>query len=475
MKKYFRVPLTLIRAIGSKQVLFVILLGCILFIAAANLLLSSIFQEPASEYLIYSRIISVIAISLIGLSIATAVYSIEKHLNSIRKITGELENLYEEDLPYSEKHDAPEAMLNLISSLNRISEDVRSNFNALSNERDTLSSLLETMTDGVILVNDSKIEIINNSAYQMLGIEQISSDSNSFMDIVRDHEINSILDEAIETGSRVEADIQFNQTNKIVHVISSPGTEANRKKVLLTLHDLTESRHIDLTRREFVSNVSHELRTPLASIKAIVESLESGAIKDEKYASDFLHRIHSTVDSMNDIVSDLLILSKAESDTETTETEIVDVGAAAQFSLSSLGDKAAQKNVSISINAKAPSALVKANETQIEIVFTNLIDNAIKFSEEGGEVWVDIDLNNNMVAASVRDNGVGINSEDIDRIFERFYKAERSRHNEGTGLGLSIVRHIIESFGGSIEVESNLGEGSLFSFELPRFKEAGSS
>ena len=94
---------------------------------------------------------------------------------------------------------------------------------------------------------------------------------------------------------------------------------------------------------------------------------------------------------MNDIVSDLLILSKAESDTETTETEIVDVGAAAQFSLSSLGDKAAQKNVSISINAKAPSALVKANETQIEIVFTNLIDNAIKFSEEGGEVWVDID------------------------------------------------------------------------------------
>ena len=119
--------------------------------------------------------------------------------------------------------------------------------------------------------------------------------------------------------------------------------------------------------------------------------------------------------------------------------------------------------------------MVNDNETQIEIVFTNLIDNAIKFSEEGGEVWVDIDLNNNMVAASVRDNGVGINSEDIDRIFERFYKAERSRHNEGTGLGLSIVRHIIESFGGSIEVESNLGEGSLFSFELPRFKEAGSS
>ncbi|MEC8945230.1 MAG: ATP-binding protein [Chloroflexota bacterium] len=474
MKKYFRVPLTLIRAIGLKQVLFLILLGCIFFIAAANLLLSSIFQEPASEHLIYSRIISVIAISLIGLSIATAVYSIEKHLYSIRKITGELENLYEEDLPYSEKHDAPEAMLNLISSLNRISEDVRSNFNALSNERDTLSSLLETMTDGVILVNDSKIEIINNSAYQMLGIEEISADSNSFMDIVRDHEINSILDEAVETGSRVEADILFNQTNKIVHVISSPGTEANRKKVLLTLHDLTESRHIDLTRREFVSNVSHELRTPLASIKAIVESLESGAIQDEKYASDFLHRIHSTVDSMNDLVSDLLILSKAESDTENTETDIVDVGAAAQFSLNTLGDKAAQKHVSLSINAKASPALVKANETQIEIVFTNLIDNAIKFSEEGGEVWVDIDLNNNMVAASVRDNGVGINSEDIDRIFERFYKAERSRHNEGTGLGLSIVRHIIESFGGSIEVKSNVGEGSLFSFELPRFIETES-
>ena len=475
MNKYFRAPLTLIRTLGVKQVLFLILLGCISFIAAANLLLTSVFRDSASEHLIYSRVISFITISLIGLSIATAVYSIEKHLASIRKITGELENLYEEDLPYSEKHDAPEAMLNLISSLNRISEDVRSNFNALSNERDTLSSLLETMTDGVILVNDSKIEIINNSAYQMLGIEQTPSDSNSFMDIVRDHEINSILDEAIETGSRVEADIQYNQTNKTIHVISSPGTEGNGKKVLLTLHDLTESRHIDLTRREFVSNVSHELRTPLASIIAIVESLESGAIQDEKYASDFLHRIHSTVDTMNDLVSDLLILSKAESNTENTETDTVDVEKAAQFSLRSLQDKADQKNVSISINTKTLTSLVKANETQIEIVFTNLIDNAIKFSEEDGEVWVDIDSRNNMVVASVRDNGVGINSEDIDRIFERFYKAERSRHNEGTGLGLSIVRHIIESFGGSIEVKSNLGEGSLFSFELPKFIETGSS
>ena len=475
MKKYLRAPATLMRAFGLKQVLLVIILSCLLFIAAANLLLTSIFQDAVSQQLLYSRIISFTAISLVGLSIATAVYSIEKHLASIRKITGELENLYEQDLPYSEKPDAPEAMLNLISSLNRISEKVRSNFNALSNERDTLSSLLETMTDGVILVNDSKIEIINNSAYQMLGIEEITSDSNSFMDIVRDHEINAILDETIESGSRVEADILFNQTNKTIHVIASPGTEGNGKKVLLTLHDLTESRHIDLTRREFVSNVSHELRTPLASIKAIVESLESGAIQDEKYALDFLQRIHYTVDSMNDIVSDLLILSKAESEAENTGTDTIDLGKAAQFSLRSLQDKADQKNVSISINTKSPAALVQANETQIEIVLTNLIDNAIKFSEQDGEVWVDIDSKNNMVVVSVRDNGIGINSEDIDRIFERFYKAERSRHNEGTGLGLSIVRHIIESFGGSIEVKSNVGEGSLFSFELPRFIEIESS
>ena len=389
-------------------------------------------------------------------------------MSSIREITGGLEHLYERDLPHSEKDRGPTELVNLISSMNSNAVDVRSNFSDLSNERDTLSSLLETMTDGVILVEDGKIEIMNNSAYEILGITEIPEESNSFMNIIRDHEMNSILEKTIETSARVESDISFNQTNKIVHVISSPGTQGNEKKVLLTLHDLTESRHIDQTRREFVSNVSHELRTPLASIKAMVESLENGAIKDQKYASDFLHRIHSTVDSMNDIVSDLLILSKAESDDKNITTEKVDIKRAAEFASRALSEKAKGKSVAISITSKGPLALVKANETQIEIVFTNLIDNAIKFSEENGEVVIEINSKDNVVVTSVKDNGIGIDREHLDRIFERFYKAERSRHNEGTGLGLSIVRHVIESYGGSIEVESNLGEGAIFSFTLPK-------
>ena len=467
MSKYFRFPRKSTGEIRLKGILWSVFLTWIILIGIVNLLLVTIFEQTTGQSLIYIRSITFISISLIALVIGAALYSFEKMMVSIREITGGLEHLYERDLPHSEKHRGPTELINLISSMNSNAVDVRSNFSDLSNERDTLSSLLETMTDGVILVEDGKIEIMNNSAYEILGITEIPEESNSFMNIIRDHEMNSILEETIETSARVESDISFNQTNKIVHVISSPGTQGNEKKVLLTLHDLTESRHIDQTRREFVSNVSHELRTPLASIKAMVESLENGAIKDEKYASDFLHRIHSTVDSMNDIVSDLLILSKAESDDKNITTEKVDIKRAAEFASRALSEKAKGKSVAISITSKGPLALVKANETQIEIVFTNLIDNAIKFSDKNGKVAIEIDSKDNVVVTSVKDNGIGIDREHLDRIFERFYKAERSRHNEGTGLGLSIVRHVIESYGGSIAVESNLGEGASFSFTLP--------
>ncbi len=468
MSKYFRFPRKSTGEIRLKGILWSVFLTWLILIGIANLLLVTIFEQTIGQSLIYIRSITFILISLIALVIGAALYSIEKMMVSIREITGGLEHLYERDLPHSEKDRGPTELINLISSMNSISEDVRSNFSDLSNERDTLSSLLETMTDGVILVEDGKIEIMNNSAYEILGITEIPEESNSFMNIIRDHEMNSILEETIATSARVESDISFNQTNKIVHVTSSPGTQGNAKKVLLTLHDLTESRHIDQTRREFVSNVSHEMRTPIASIKAMVESLENGAIQDEEYASDFLHRIHSTVDSMNDIVSDLLILSKAESDHKNITTDKVDIKRAAEFASRALSEKAKGKSVAISVTSKGSLALVKANETQIEIVFTNLIDNAIKFSHENGKVAIEIDSEDNVVVTSVKDNGIGIDREHIDRIFERFYKAERSRHNEGTGLGLSIVRHVVESYGGSIEVKSNLGEGAIFSFTLPK-------
>ncbi len=468
MSKYFRFPRKSTGEIRLKGILWSVFLTWLILIGIANLLLVTIFEQTIGQSLIYIRSITFILISLRALVIGAALYSIEKMMVSIREITGGLEHLYERDLPHSEKDRGPTELINLISSMNSISEDVRSNFSDLSNERDTLSSLLETMTDGVILVEDGKIEIMNNSAYEILGITEIPEESNSFMNIIRDHEMNSILEETIATSARVESDISFNQTNKIVHVTSSPGTQGNAKKVLLTLHDLTESRHIDQTRREFVSNVSHEMRTPIASIKAMVESLENGAIQDEEYASDFLHRIHSTVDSMNDIVSDLLILSKAESDHKNITTDKVDIKRAAEFASRALSEKAKGKSVAISVTSKGSLALVKANETQIEIVFTNLIDNAIKFSHENGKVAIEIDSEDNVVVTSVKDNGIGIDREHIDRIFERFYKAERSRHNEGTGLGLSIVRHVVESYGGSIEVKSNLGEGAIFSFTLPK-------
>ncbi len=238
-------------------------------------------------------------------------------------------------------------------------------------------------------------------------------------------------------------------------------------ELMVILVDVTELARLETVRRDFVANVSHELRTPLASIRAVTETLQSGALHDEDVAMPFLETILRETDRLARIVGDLLILANAES--KTPETQPVDLSALAADIIER--NRLAAIDAGLDLDSElTPRALVNAAPDQVEQVIINLIANAIKYTPSDGRVYVRVSQDDENVTLSVSDTGIGIMQEDIQRIFERFYRVDkaRSRASGGTGLGLSIVKNIVEGHGGHVKVESQYNRGSTFTVTLPR-------
>lgn len=251
-----------------------------------------------------------------------------------------------------------------------------------------------------------------------------------------------------------------------VSVSPLPGEAEDRQRFLLVAQDVSELRRLETIRRDFVANVSHELRTPLTSIRAMAETLQDGALADPTVAADFLGTIVKETERLTRISEDLLILSQAESGTP--EKKPLDLAALIRTVIGRFLPQAEKAGLSLSCDV--PEELrACANADQIEQVIVNLVDNAIKYTPAGGSVHVTAEKEAGGVSVHVADTGIGIMSEDLSRIFERFYRVDkaRSRQSGGTGLGLSIVKHIVESHGGYVKVESELNRGSTFTFHLP--------
>jgi two-component system phosphate regulon sensor histidine kinase PhoR len=237
----------------------------------------------------------------------------------------------------------------------------------------------------------------------------------------------------------------------------------------VVLQDVSELRHLRTVRRDFVANVSHELRTPLDAIRLLVDTLEAGALEEPEVATSFVHRIGVEAEQLIQMVSELLELSRIESGQAPPRREPVSMAEVIQTAVDRLAVVAADKGIAVSA-VVAPDLLpALADRDQIGQVLMNLLYNAIKFTSPGGRIEILASSHDGYVTAAVRDTGVGIPREDIVRIFERFYKSDKSRNRSGggTGLGLPIARHIVESHGGSIWAESEEGKGSTFTFTLP--------
>jgi two-component system phosphate regulon sensor histidine kinase PhoR len=331
-------------------------------------------------------------------------------------------------------------------------------------ERSRLATILEQLSDGVLIADaEGRVQFANPAAEKLFGA---SLTGRSVVEAVRHHQLADAWRRCRETGEAQTESVEVPASRHFLQLIVVPDRDT-RGGTLLLIQDLTRVRRLETVRRDFISNLSHELRTPLASLKALTETLQDGALADPEAAPRFLGRIHTEVDALTQMAQELLDLSKIESGQVELVLRKVEPAALLKSAVERMRVQAERAGVSLMLGEAAPAPMVQADASRLEQVLVNLIHNAIKFTAPGGEITIAAQPKDDQVIFTIRDTGSGIPPEALTRIFERFYKADRARAGGGTGLGLSIARHIVEAHGGRIWAESEVGKGSTFSFTLP--------
>jgi signal transduction histidine kinase len=325
-------------------------------------------------------------------------------------------------------------------------------------ERQVRDLILSTMHDGVLLIGrDAGVAFANDAIARHLPSTPASLDAV----------LPLALRTAIQDGrERQEPTSVLVETGVPARWLRGTITPAADDATLVVVRDVTQQRRLEDVRRDFVANASHELKTPAATIQAVAETLGQAAADDPAAVPRFASQLEREAVRLSRIVADLLDLSRLESGSALDE--IVSLGAAAREEGQRLEESAEQAGVTLEILTKGEQP-VRGSQRDLALLVRNLIDNAIRYSHEGGKVRVEVDSEGELVILRITDTGIGIPSRDISRIFERFYRVDRARSREtgGTGLGLAIVKHVVDNHGGSLEVESELGRGTTFRVRLP--------
>ena len=287
-------------------------------------------------------------------------------------------------------------------------------------------------------------------------------------DYARDHEVVGLVRTAklrAEPQSRI---VDLGVRGQRARIVVAPVANSGHEWVVVLIHDLTRADAAETSRREFVANVSHELRSPIASLKALAETLQAGAIDDPGVRDDFLSRIGTEADRLGHTVEELLELARIEAGWERFEPCWCDLAEIATNAIDRIQPMATRKGISVQAPDDDQHVAVFADPDMLDHVLNNILHNAIKFSTDGDVVAVRARYGVPSAGLTVTDSGMGIAREDLGRLFERFYKADRSRAGGGTGLGLAIAKHLVGRQGGRIWAESDgPGKGSTFCVELP--------
>ncbi|MDR5683759.1 MAG: ATP-binding protein [Armatimonadota bacterium] len=354
-------------------------------------------------------------------------------------------------------------------AFNRMARQLAETIEQIREERNRLEAVLAGIRDAVVAVGpDQTVLLFNGAAREMLGLgdDVVGKKATA---AIRNPTLVSLLQAAAD-GRVQSEEVELDGTGRVVEVTCSPirATGGLPAGAVAVVRDVTELRRSERLRRELVANVSHELRTPLTSIKGFVETLLGGAMRDERNSRRFLEIIESEANRLVKMVDDLMELSRLESKGVTFETRPVDLAEACAAVAARHQPRAEQAGVRLVCEASDPTVVV-ADPDRVEQILTNLVDNALKFTSEGGEIRVRLSRQGTEAVVAVCDDGRGIPPDDLPRIFERFYRVDRSRTrgSGGSGLGLAIARHLVEMQGGRIWAVSQPGRGSVFSFALP--------
>jgi len=404
-----------------------------------------------------------------SISVALAVLFADRTARPIQHLTVMAREFASGKLSRRISHGTWGEVAELNDAFNSMAHDLHETISQLASEHAKLTAILEAPADGLVLVDDARAVITMNPAavrlLQMHTKEAVTG--RPLIEVVRDHEIDGLLRDALSSGERRERFLERHRPQRFLRAIAAPVSAGAARLGLLVLQDLTELRRLETARRDFVANISHELHTPLASVKALVETLEDGAIDDTTVAKHFLHQVDVEIDRLTQLVRELMELSRIESGQVVLQRRIVALASLVEVPVARLQTQRERAELTIHIDDMASLPDVVADPARIEQVLVNLLHNAIKFTPAGGSITVHGAQAGQMVELSVTDTGIGIAPGDLPRIFERFYKADKARSGGGTGLGLAIAKHIIESHGGIVRARNNSGRGATFTITLP--------
>ena len=355
----------------------------------------------------------------------------------------------------------------LSRAINRLAERSERQAARRQRERARFETVLHSMSDGVLMLDRrGTVAVMNPAAERLLRAPAADVLQESFVQVVRDYRLADVWQQCAQRREEQAATIEVSP-GFFLRITVTPFLRGASNGYLVLLQDLSHLYRLEAVRRDFVSNISHELRTPLASIKALVDTLRDGAISDPPAADHFLGRMEIEVDSMTQMVQELLELSRIESGQAPLRLFPCGLAALIEPAVERLRPQAARAGVMLTVVLPDDLPQVMVDADRIRQVVINLVHNAIKFTPTGGYITVTARAVHDGVVISVADTGIGIPADDPPRIFERFYKADRARSGGGTGLGLAIAKHTVQAHNGRLWVESVEGKGSTFSFTLP--------
>jgi len=362
------------------------------------------------------------------------------------------------------------------AAYNALVKHVARHLAALELDKSTLESTLTQMSDALLILNPTgELAMVNPSAERIFGVSAAQAIGRHPIEVFHHFELDALMRrvEQERTSLRSEIEVHY-PDHRVLRVQANPvvGPHGAFLGSVIVAQDITDLRRTDQIRQEFVANVSHELRTPLASLRALAETLRDGAVHDPEAGPRFLAHMIAEIDRLTLLVSDLLDLSAIESGSARLDVGLVSLEDAVNDVLAKFHLVAERRRITIRVEALSGLPPVWGDESRLAQALANLVDNAVKYTEDGGTVTVTGQERGDLVAVSLADTGPGIPAEHLPRIFERFYRVDRSRSRAlgGTGLGLSIVKHIATSHGGRVEVQSTEGRGSCFTLLLPAAK-----
>lgn len=441
------------------KLIIALYITCLVIILTMGISISVILKQNPRTIELTNTVAIITLIAMIILSIICIIISII----TVKKVIEPMSRMLKSANPYegftyiSEEGDELENMV----------KDLRESLIVANRQKMQTDTILKHMTDGVIAFDMSgKVSYINPAAKYMLELRDTDDTFNKIFSKNEDINMEKII--YLENWTSSEKKIENNQGSMNLFFVPFKD-EINRPTgVMVVIQDITEHVRLDNMRKEFVADVSHELKTPLTSIKGFSETLLDG-VDDKETETHFLGIINDNANRMEKLVQDLLTLSKYDSREEKKKMTTFDLGELSKSCAEKFEIEVKKKKQKMQCLVTADVPLVYADRDGIERVIINIISNSVKYTDEGGKIDIYVGYVHNDAYVKIKDNGIGIPKQDLNRIFERFYRVDKARTRQlgGTGLGLSIAKEIIEQNNGSINIQSELGKGTEVVLKIP--------